>query len=157
MRVFLILLLVPILEIWLFLEVGGLIGTWPTLGIILLTAIIGSMMLREQWMKAILGMDRRIASGEAPGLVLAEGVMVLVAAVFLMTPGFFTDTVGFSLLLPPVRRWAMGLMKGTVVHTMMSARLGGGMGGGFGGDDQTIDGTYTEAEDPQTEHKPPQR
>ncbi|MHA3979696.1 FxsA family protein [Halovulum sp. GXIMD14794] len=95
---------VPIIEIALFIQVGGWIGLWPTLAIVVLTAIAGTALMRAQGMATLAELQRRMSAGENPTGLLAHGAMILVAGVLLLTPGFFTDTVGFLLLLPPVRR-----------------------------------------------------
>ena len=94
MRLFLLLVLVPIIEIALFIEVGGWIGTWPTIGIVILTALVGSILLRQQGIAALTDVQGRLERGENPGRMLAEGAMILVAGVLLLTPGFFTDGMG---------------------------------------------------------------
>lgn len=94
---------VPIVEIGLFIQVGGWIGLWPTLGIVVLTAIAGTALMRAQGLATLAELQRRMNAGENPTGLLAHGAMILVAGVLLLTPGFFTDTVGFLLLLPPVR------------------------------------------------------
>ncbi|MCA8869650.1 MAG: FxsA family protein [Rhodobacteraceae bacterium] len=109
MWLFLLFVMVPIIEIALFIQVGGAIGLWPTLAIVVLTAIIGTALMRAQGVMALNRLQQAIADGGDPGTPLIEGAMILVAGVLLLTPGFFTDTVGLLLLLPPVRmaliRW----------------------------------------------------
>ncbi|MEM9763931.1 MAG: FxsA family protein [Pseudomonadota bacterium] len=107
MLLFLALLLVPLIEIGLFIEVGGFIGLWPTIGIVILTAVIGTVLLRAQGVATMRELQARLARGEDPGRTLAHGALILVAGVVLLTPGFFTDAVGFSLLIPPVRDLAI--------------------------------------------------
>lgn len=154
MRLFLLLVAVPIIEIALFIEIGGAIGTWETIGVVVLTALIGSMMLRQQGMAALRDVQTRLASGENPGRLLAEGAMILVAGVLLLTPGFFTDAVGFALLIPPVRgalyKYLASRVKVQNVH--MTAGMGPGMGG-FGrgsgqGAGETVDGAYQDVTPP---------
>lgn len=96
---------VPVLEIYLFIEVGGLIGTWPTIGIVILTAIVGSTMVRLQGLSVLAEAQRQADAGKPPVAQLAHGLMILIAGVLLLTPGFFTDAVGLALLIPPVRVW----------------------------------------------------
>ncbi|MGH1458288.1 MAG: FxsA family protein [Paracoccaceae bacterium] len=98
---------VPLIEIALFLQVGGLIGTWPTLGLVLLTAVIGHRLMRQQGALAMGDVRRSLSQMQDPTEPLAHGAMILVAGVLLLTPGFFTDAIGISLLLPPVRRAVM--------------------------------------------------
>ena len=86
-----------------FIEVGGWLGLWPTLGIVILTAVVGTALLRTQGIDALRKLQASLESGGDPTGVLAHGAMILIAGVLLLTPGFFTDTVGFLLLTPPFR------------------------------------------------------
>ncbi|MBD3609935.1 MAG: FxsA family protein [Gammaproteobacteria bacterium] len=101
---FLLFLLVPIFEIYLLIQVGGSIGALPTIALVVLTAVVGSALIRHQglstWGRARQGM----ASGQMPALEMLEGVGLLIAGALLLTPGFFTDTIGFILLVPILRR-----------------------------------------------------
>ena len=103
MPLFLLLVAVPIIEIALFIELGGWIGLWWAIAIVVLTAIAGTALLRAQGLATLAELQRQLAAGENPGPTIAHGAMILVAGVLLLTPGFFTDTVGFLLLAPPVR------------------------------------------------------
>ena len=94
---------VPLIEIALFIQVGGAIGLWPTLFIVLLTAIIGTWLVRTQGAMAIGNLQRSFSELDDPTEPLAHGAMILIAGALLLTPGFFTDAVGFALLMPPVR------------------------------------------------------
>ena len=94
---------VPIIEIALFIKVGGFIGLYPTLAIVLLTAFIGTSLLRSQGMSAFSGLQNSIMAGQNPMSQIAHGAMILIAGVVLLTPGFFTDAVGLALLIPGVR------------------------------------------------------
>ena len=147
MRLFLLLVAVPVIEIALFIEVGGWIGTWPTIGIVILTALIGSMMLRQQGTAALQDIQGRIAKGEDPGQMLAEGAMILVAGVLLLTPGFFTDALGLGLLLPPVRGALWRYLAPRIKVTQVYQGPGGTHrrrtdGYGQPADGQTVNGTY---------------
>ncbi|MDQ7080215.1 MAG: FxsA family protein [Paracoccaceae bacterium] len=103
MWLFLIFVAVPIIEIALFIQVGGVIGLWPTLAIVVLTAFAGTWLMRQQGMMTLAKLQKSLAEGGNPADPMAQGAMILVAGVLLLTPGFFTDTIGFMLLLPPVR------------------------------------------------------
>ncbi len=103
MYLFLAFLLVPLIEIALFIQVGGLIGLWPTLGIVILTAILGTWLVREQGRLAMTQLRQSFSELNDPTEPLAHGAMILVSGALLLTPGFFTDAVGFALLMPPVR------------------------------------------------------
>ncbi len=105
MRFFLFLafVVVPIVEIGLFLRVGSYIGVPATLGLIILTAIAGTMLVRCQGLDVLRKVQNSTNRGEMPVAALAQGLFVLIAGVLLLTPGFATDTLGFALLIPPVR------------------------------------------------------
>lgn len=102
---FALLIGVPLIEIYLFVEVGGLIGTWPTIGLVVLTAIAGSIMLRAQGARVMQRAQEKINRGEPPVADLLDGIGLLLAGALLLTPGFLTDAVGFAMLLPIVRQW----------------------------------------------------
>lgn len=109
MWLFALFLAVPLIEIALFIQVGGLIGLWPTLAIVVLTAIAGTWLVRTQGALALGQLRQSMAQLDDPSEPLAHGAMILLAGALLLTPGFFTDTVGFALLIPAVRlammRW----------------------------------------------------
>ena len=96
---------VPILEIALFIQVGGWLGLWPTLGIVILTALAGTLLLRTQGLQTMGRLQSSVSQGANPMDPIAHGALILVSAVLLLTPGFFTDALGLSLLIPPVRAY----------------------------------------------------
>lgn len=104
MWLFLAFLIVPLIEIGLFIQVGGVIGLWPTLAIVITTAVLGTMLVRQQGLRAMGELRGSMQELRDPTEPLAHGAMILFSAALLLTPGFFTDGVGFALLLPPVRR-----------------------------------------------------
>ncbi len=110
MWLFLAFLMVPLIEIALFIQVGGLIGLWPTLAIVVLTAVVGTYLVKSQGVQAMNNLRRNFSELRDPSEALAHGAMILVSGALLLTPGFFTDAVGFALLAPPVRsavfQWA---------------------------------------------------
>jgi len=85
---------VPILEIALFIQVGGWLGLWPTLGIVILTALAGTLLLRTQGIQTLGRLQSSVSEGKNPMDPIAHGAMILIAAVLLLTPGFFTDITG---------------------------------------------------------------
>ena len=103
MPLFLILVAVPLIEIALFIKVGGWLGLWPTLAIVVVTAALGTVLLRSQGRAELGEMRRRLEALEDPTETLASGAMILFAGALLLTPGFFTDTVGLLLMVPAVR------------------------------------------------------
>ncbi|MFP4404604.1 FxsA family protein [Rhodosalinus sp.] len=98
---------VPLIEIALFIQVGGLIGLWPTLAIVIATAVAGTWALRSQGRATVEDLRRRFDTLADPTEPLAHGAMILFAGALLLTPGFFTDTVGLLLMVPAVRTAVM--------------------------------------------------
>ena len=105
MWLFLIFLAVPLIEIALFIQVGGAIGLFPTLGIVVLTAILGTWLVRSQGTQAMMQLRQSFGELRDPTEPLAHGAMILFAGALLLTPGFFTDALGLALLIPGVRGW----------------------------------------------------
>ena len=103
---FLLFLIVPAIEIALFIQIGGVIGVFPTLFLILVTAVLGVVLLRLQGLITLVRVQESLNRGEIPAIELVEGMLLVVSGAFLLTPGFFTDTVGFAVLMPAVRRSA---------------------------------------------------
>ncbi|MFT5869608.1 MAG: UPF0716 protein FxsA [Paracoccaceae bacterium] len=103
MWLFILFLSVPLIEIALFIQIGGLIGLWPTLAIVILTAIIGTWLVRSQGAAVLNNVQRSFSELNDPTEPLAHGAMILFSGALLLTPGFFTDFVGFALLVPAVR------------------------------------------------------
>lgn len=114
MYLFLAFLLVPLIEIGLFIQVGGWIGLWPTLGIVVLTAVLGTWLVRAQGRLAIAQLRQSFEQLNDPTRPLAHGAMILVSGALLLTPGFFTDAVGFALLVPQVRQAVFTYVAGRV-------------------------------------------
>ncbi|ABV95179.1 FxsA cytoplasmic membrane protein [Dinoroseobacter shibae DFL 12 = DSM 16493] len=103
MWLFALFVAVPLIEIALFIQVGGWIGLWPTLAIVVVTALLGTALVRSQGLRAMADLRGSFADLRDPTEALAHGAMILFSGALLLTPGFFTDAVGFSLLMPPVR------------------------------------------------------
>jgi UPF0716 protein FxsA len=101
---FLLFLAIPLIEIALFITVGGWISMWPTLALVVLTALLGSVLVRFQGLDAIRRLQSSLETLQDPTEPLGHGVLILIAGFLLITPGFFTDTLGFLLLVPAVRR-----------------------------------------------------
>lgn len=122
MWLFVAFLAVPIIEIALFIQVGGWIGLWPTLAIVILTAVAGTALMRSQGAHAWLEIQRSFAELRDPTRPLAHGVMILIAGMLLLTPGFFTDTVGLLLLIPAVRNVVMRQIGRRIQMTRVEMR-----------------------------------
>ena len=101
---FLLFIFVPIIEIYFLIQVGGVIGAIPTIGLVIFTALLGAMLVRFQGMTTLQRTRVSMEQGQVPALEMLEGVLLLFAGLLLMTPGFFTDGIGFALLIPPLRQ-----------------------------------------------------
>lgn len=106
---------VPIIEIAVFIEVGGLIGLWPTIGVVILTAVIGTALLRQQGISILFRIQENLQANKLPVRELFDGVCLVLAGAFLLTPGFVTDSVGFALFIPPVRQTIAGWIGQKIV------------------------------------------
>lgn len=94
---------IPILEVFILVQVGGLIGVWPTIGLVILTAVIGANLLKSQGAALLRAAQGRLEQGQLPLSELAQGLLLAVGGALLLTPGFVTDVVGFACLLPGTR------------------------------------------------------
>ncbi|WP_296425288.1 FxsA family protein [Yoonia sp.] len=141
---------VPMIEIALFIQVGGFIGVWWTLLIVLLTAIAGSYLVRAQGLRELGKLQQSFSEMRDPTEPLANGAMILFAGALLLTPGFFTDIVGLSLLIPAVRQaafvWVRSRIKVKTFTTAQSPRHAPA--------DHVIDGDF---EDVTSDKKPTHR
>jgi len=135
----LLFILVPVIEIGLFIQVGGWLGLWPTLALVLITAFVGASLVRSQGIMTLASVQDRLNRGELPAQQILEGVMLAVAGVLLLTPGFMTDAMGMLVLLPgPRAALAKQVMKRVTVSqagfSQGSFHQGGNAQGPFGED-----------------------
>lgn len=105
-------IVVPIVEIYVIIQVGELIGPWPTLALLLADALLGAFLLRHQGRNAWRRFNMAIAERRFPGREVADGLLIAVGATLLLTPGFVTDVFGAILLIPPTRAIVRRLMRG---------------------------------------------
>jgi len=113
-----IFLLVPIIEIYLLIQVGQVIGAGWTILLVVLTAVIGVWLLKLQGLSTLTRAQQKLQANELPAREILEGMGLVVAGALLLTPGFFTDAVGFFLLFPPARIWLVsGIASRMVVST----------------------------------------
>lgn len=135
MGVFLFLFIVmPIVEMTILIKVGTIIGALNTVGLVLLTAVIGAALLRQQGLATLLKANQRLNSGELPAKEVAEGLILAVGGALLLTPGFVTDTIGFLCLIPGSRHWlaAQALKRMVMAGQGSSFTFTAGQGGPFG-------------------------
>ena len=136
-------LIVPIIEIYLLIKVGGLIGAIPTVFLVVFTAVLGALLLRQQGFSTLGRVQATMARGEVPALELLEGAMLLFGGALLLTPGFFTDAIGFACLIPQLRQriilWA--LRRGVIMTP------GGGSSKDHPQGPRTIEGEFWQDKD----------
>ncbi|MDB1122751.1 FxsA family protein [Vibrio algarum] len=129
----LLFIFVPIVEIGLFIQVGGFLGLWPTIALVLVTAFVGASLVRSQGIATLMSVQGRLQQGEMPAQQILEGVMLAVAGVLLLTPGFMTDAFGMLVLLPaPRAKIAKELMKRVKINSVAGGAGFHAQGGGFG-------------------------
>ena len=127
---FLLFVLIPIIEIGLLIKVGGMIGLLPTLGIVILTAVIGTAMLRQQGLATLQAAQQRMQSGQMPAQQIGEGLLLVVGGALLLTPGFATDAFGFACLFPLSRRWMAAKIGAKTMGNVQIFTPGGQAGPG---------------------------
>jgi len=122
-RLFLLFSLVPIIEIWLLIKVGRVIGALPTVCLLLAISLVGAWLAKSQGLRTIEAIRNELAAGRLPAARLLDGAMILTGGILLLTPGFFTDFLGLFFLFPLSRtflkKWLgrileRGLSKGTI-------------------------------------------
>ena len=123
-KLFLTMVSVSLLEIYVLIKVGGFLGAWPTVALVVLTAFVGSALVRSQGLQVLRQFQQRIAQGESPGQQLIEGFMLLVTGVLLVTPGFVTDFLGLLILQPTIRSMV-------AKYILDNVKLNSTMSGGF--------------------------
>ena len=152
MWLFVAFLAIPLIEIALFIQVGGLIGLWPTLGIVIITAILGTSLMRSQGALAMRQIRASFNEMRDPSEPLAHGAMILFAGALLITPGILTDSIGFLLLIPAFRSMAFRWLRSRVNVQSFST---GPAPGPKTAQDDVIDGEFTEVPtDKRPTHQP---
>ncbi|MGC9386777.1 MAG: FxsA family protein [Hydrogenovibrio sp.] len=101
--VFVLLVLVPLIELYVLIEVGSVIGALPTILLTVLTAVVGAMLMRHQGVMTLQKAQASMAQGQVPAIEMMEGMLIFMGGVLLLIPGLITDALGFLLLIPPVR------------------------------------------------------
>ena len=158
MRLFPILALlflsVPLLEIFLFIQVGGWIGAWPTVGLVVLTAVTGAFLLRWQGLATLARVQGSLRQGRLPARELVEGMLLVFGGALLLTPGLFTDAIGFLCLVPATRHGLSAWLLSRSALFVRSSRPGPSPGGprqpggsadqpgGNAGGGRTLEGEY---------------
>ena len=123
-------IIVPIIEIYLIVQVDAAIGGWETLGLLVLDSVVGAWLVRREGFSILARVQTTLSRGELPTNDLVEGLLVLFAGALMLTPGFLTDALGFVLLLPPTRAMVRNVLKTRFAGRIRVGR--GAYGGPFG-------------------------
>jgi UPF0716 protein FxsA len=118
-KLLILFIIIPVVELYTLIEIGKKIGTLPTMGIIILTAILGAYLVKNQGFMILKKIKNNIKEGIMPGDSLIQGAIILAGGILLLTPGFITDTIGFIFLIPGSRKivkkcllkWLKGKIK----------------------------------------------
>jgi UPF0716 protein FxsA len=116
----LLLIVVPALEIWGIVQLGSRIGPLATLAVLIGSGAVGAYLAKREGLKALTEAQRQMQAGQIPGRTLLDGICIVAGGVLLITPGFFTDLLGLTLLLPWTRTFYRGLMLGWLEKRMRS-------------------------------------
>lgn len=109
-KLLIIFIFVPLMELYILIEAGRIIGVGPTIGLIITTGIAGAWLARSQGVEILRRIQEETSRGQMPATTLIDGALVLVGGLLLLTPGLFTDLLGFSFLAPATRDlWRKGL------------------------------------------------
>ena len=110
-RLAMLFILVPLVELYLLIQVGSLVGVEITIGIVVVTGLVGAWLARFQGLKVLNEVRASLSVGEMPAEALIDGLLILVAGAVLLTPGLLTDALGFGLLIPRGRRIVRSLVR----------------------------------------------
>lgn len=105
-------IVVPIVELYVIIQIGSAIGVWPTIALLLADAVLGSLLLRHQGRGAWQRFNAALAERRFPGREVADGLLIAVGGTLLLTPGFVTDILGAIFLIPPTRAIVRRLLRG---------------------------------------------
>lgn len=122
-KLFLLFALVPVIELSLLIKVGSIIGTLNTIAIVILTAVIGAYMVRLEGLGVMYRIQQNMQEGVFPAEELIDGMMILVAGALLLTPGFFTDVIGFLMVLPVSRNFLKRIARHYIEKKMSSGEI----------------------------------
>lgn len=137
--IFLFFLIVPFVEIYLLLQIGGLVGVMPTVLLVVFTAVLGAWLLRKQGFATFQRFQASLAQGEIPAYEMIEGPILLVGGALLLTPGFFTDALGFACLVPQARR---RVARYVIENKLINAQTGSPFQRTQPGQDNVIEGEF---------------
>lgn len=146
---------VPLVELALLIRIGGAVGVGPTIGLVLVTGMIGWWLARREGLRTWLKIQSEMSQGHLPGNHLVDALLILVAGVVLVTPGILTDIAGFLLLVPPVRALVRKTLKKRFQAKMVTINPSSGMGGFRHASDDFVDVEAREAYEDDESPPPP--
>ena len=132
-------LIIPIIEVYLIIEVGGIIGAGWTILLIVLTAVVGVNLLRQQGISTLMRANQAMSQGQVPAMEMMEGLFLAVGGALLITPGFFTDVIGFICLIPFTRR---AIIQYLLLNSTFKASYSVHRENSAGEEKRTIEGEY---------------
>jgi UPF0716 protein FxsA len=138
-RLLLLFVFLPMIELYLLIMLGARIGPMPTIGLIVLTGILGATLARQQGLSTLAKIQNELRQGRAPTQELAEGAMILVGGLVLLTPGILTDIFGFAMLVPGIRKSLAKQFKVRFPKGFTSTSTGSQAGSKSRRDDDVID------------------
>lgn len=153
---FLIFVVVPIIEISILIQVGEQLGLVPTVALVIFTAAIGASLVRSQGLQTLMSAQQKLQQGQAPGQEIVEGIMLAIAGVLLVTPGFVTDGLGLLLLTPVTRKPMANYLLSKLVRPTAAGNPFAGQGSGqqHGASDDIIEGEFANKDDSRTLDSP---
>ncbi|MEF9437299.1 MAG: FxsA family protein [Candidatus Mariimomonas ferrooxydans] len=122
-KLFLIFAVIPVIELALLIKVGSIIGTINTISIVILTAVIGAYMVRSEGLGVMSRIQANMQEGIFPAEELINGMMILLAGALLLTPGFFTDVIGFFMVIPVSRNFLKRIARRYIEKKMSSGEF----------------------------------
>lgn len=123
LKLFSLFLIIPLVEIYLLIKIGGIIGALNTVLVILVTATLGAYLTKSQGFRVLRQIQDATRQGYMPGNELLHGLFVLIGGFSLLTPGFLTDAIGFSMLIPQIREVYVGIAKGMIRKKIQEGSL----------------------------------
>lgn len=121
---FVLLIVIPVIELWIVVQVAHHIGFFDTLGLLILISIVGAFLLKQQGLATWRRVQEALQRGEVPGREATDGFLILLGGALLLTPGFLSDAIGLLLLLPPTRALVKGSTR-TLLARWARRRVGG--------------------------------
>jgi UPF0716 protein FxsA len=122
-KLFLLFALIPVVELALLIKIGSIIGTFNTVTIVILTAIIGAYMVKMEGLGVMYRIQQNMQEGIFPAEELINGMMILLAGALLLTPGFFTDAIGFLMVFPPSRNYIKRIARRYIEKRMSTGEI----------------------------------